>query len=782
MTALPDLDARLVPCAAAAWGVTALGLHRGSGPAGAVAVLACVAAGLLYVVCVRGQGIRQAPAAVPVVLAVCAVVAGFGTATGIRMWFTETHPVVEAAAAGGWASAVLEPTDDPKALQRVGFGGEAQVRIPAVLRHVTVDGIPIVTGGTVVVFAPADGWSDISPGQRVTARFRLSPITGPGTDVAIFRAEDPPNAVTSPPVWQRWAGTVRKRLAEACRSALPADQAGLLPGLVVGDTSRLEDGTRENFRIAGLTHLTAVSGANVSIVLGAVLLVVRAVGVGPRTGTAVAAVALVAFVIVVRPSASVVRAAAMGAIALLALVAGRERQALPALCGAVGALLVLDPDLAVDVGFALSVSATAGLVVLAPVVVMWLREHGWPRVVAEVSAVSGTAFAVTAPIVAAATGTVSLVSVAANILVAPVVAPLTVLGSGVAVAATAHSGAGEVLATVAAPFLWWMLGIAERAAAVPSAEVAVPEGATGAVLVGVVASVICCAARYGRVRVVVGVALLAAAAVWLPVRLLQPGWPGDGWVLVACDVGQGDALILATDGGGAVVVDAGAEPEPVDRCLRRLRIRSVSMLVVTHLHADHTGGVPGVLRGRDVASVVVGPGAADREGATDLARVAARHGVEVREVGRDDVLVAGATTIRVIGPVRPGYAEENDLSLVLVADTPVGRILLPGDAEEAALDALVRSGADVRADVLKVPHHGSRTTPTRFFTAVRPRVAVVSAGRDNTFGHPHPQTIAALRALGARVLSTDRHGDVAVVRAGSGALAVVSDRRDTIEP
>lgn len=782
MTAHPDLDARLVPCAAAAWAVTALGLYGGWVPAGAVAVLACLVAGLFYVVCVRGRGIRQAPAAVPVILAVCAVVAGFGAASGIRMWFVDTHPVVEAAAAGGWVSVVVEPTDDPKALRRAGFGGEPQVRIPAVLRHVTIAGRPLATGGAVVVFAPADRWSDLLPGQRITARVRMSPFSGPGTGVAILRADEPPSAASPPPVWQTWAGTVRTRLAEACRGALSADQAGLLPGLVVGDTSRLEEGTREDFRVAGLTHLTAVSGANVSIVLGAVLLVVRALGLGPRTGTALATVGLVAFVIVVRPSASVVRAAAMGAIALLALVAGRERQALPALCGAVGALLVLAPDLAVDVGFALSVSATAGLVVLAPVVVAWLHAHGWPRVAAEIFAVSGTAFAVTAPIVAAATGTLSLVSVAANILVAPVVAPLTVLGSVVAVVATAHSGAGELLAGAAAPLLWWMLHVAERAAAMPSAEVPVPDGAAGAVTVGIVVLVVCAAARHRKARVVAGVALLAAATVWLPVRLLQPGWPGEGWVLIACDVGQGDALILATDGGGAVVIDAGAEPEPVDRCLRRLRIRTVSMLVVTHLHADHTGGMAGVLEGREVASVVVGPGAADREGAGDVARLAARHGVPVREVGHDDVLVSGATTIRVIGPIRPGYAEENDLSLVLVADTPIGRILLPGDAEEAALDALVRSGVDVRADVLKVPHHGSRTTPTRFFEAVRPRVAVISAGRDNTFGHPHPQTVAALRAMGTRVLSTDRHGDVAVVRAGSGALAVVSDHRDTIEP
>ncbi|NMD95057.1 MBL fold metallo-hydrolase [Rhodococcus sp. BL-253-APC-6A1W] len=782
MTDTPRLDARLVPCAAAAWVATATGLHLGSS-ASVVLVTGAISVVVLVVgVRLRGPGRWRTHAVVPVVLAVCAVVVGFGAAAGVRMWFAETHPVAQAAADGRWVSATFEPTDDPKIVRRATFGGEPQVRLPAVLRHTTIAGGTQATGGAVVVFAPADGWSDLLPGQRVTARVRVSEFEGAGTSVAVLRADGHPRAVAPPPAWHTWAGGVRDRLADACRRALSPEQAGLLPGLVVGDTSALPDEVRADFRVAGLTHLTAVSGANVSIVLGAVLLLVRAAGLGPRTGTALAAVALVAFVIVVRPSPSVVRAAAMGAIALLALVSGRERRALPALCAAVGVLLLVVPDLAVDIGFALSVSATGGLVVLAPVAVERLCAHGWPRAMAEVTAVSTTAFAVTAPIVAAATGTVSLVAVAANILVTPVVAPLTVLGSGVAVAATVHPAAGELLARGAAPLLWWMLGVADRSSAVPSAEVAVPDGMAGAVTAGAVAVLAWTAARNRRVRLATGVALLSVAAVWIPVRLLEPAWPGAGWVFVACDVGQGDALIVATDGGGAVVVDAGTEPGPVDRCLRKLRIRTVSMLVVSHLHADHTGGVTGVLRGRDVGAVVVGPGAAARDGGAELGHLLAQHAVPMREADPGEVLVSGATTIRVVAPAGPGYASENDLSLVLVADTPVGRILLPGDAEEAALDALVRAGVDVRADVLKVPHHGSRTTPARFFTAVRPRVAVISAGRDNTFGHPHPQTADVLRRLGTRVLSTDRHGDVAVVRAGSGALAVVSDRRDTIEP
>lgn len=773
------VDARLVPCALAAWAVTLLGLYTGWRIVTAVAVAAVVGCAVTVRLVAAGRIPRGGAR---ILLAALAVVAGFGPAAGLRMWAADQHPLASAAERGAWAGVVLVPTDDPRRIRAAAFDDTPRVRIPARLEYVTVGGRFMDTGGSVVVFAPADSWGDLLPGQSVTARVRVAPHTGPGTTVAVLRAENAPTAVGPPPVWQRWAGTVRDRLAQVSSAVLPADRAGLLPGLVVGDTTALTDEVREDFRVAGLTHLTAVSGANVSIVLGAVLLLVRALGLGPRSGTVLAATALGAFVVVVRPSASVVRAAAMGSIGLLAFVTGRERQALPALCTAVGVLLVLMPDLAVDVGFALSVSATAALIVAAPPVVTRLVDRGWPRSVAEVTAMSLVAFAATAPLVAAVSGTVSVVSVAANVLVAPVLAPLTVLGSLVAVAASVVPWAGEVLARGTGPFLWWLITVADRAASLPSAEFEVPDGPVGALVAAVLVAVVWSVARHRRVRITALVIAVAVTAVWLPVRMLRPGWPGAEWVLVACDVGQGDALVLATGDGRAVVVDTGPEPEPVDRCLRRLRIRRVALLVVSHLHADHAAGIRGVLDGRSVETVVVGPGAASDD-AADVLAPATEIGVPVREVGAGAVLRAGDLDIRVVGPAGRGTGgSENDESLVLAVDTVVGRVLLPGDAEEAALDALVRSGTDVRADVLKVPHHGSRTTPARFLTAVRPSVALVSAGRDNLFGHPHPEIVSTLTGIGARVLRTDLHGDVAVVRAGSGALAVVSDVRGTIEP
>ncbi|PWU62458.1 competence protein ComEC, partial [Micromonospora globispora] len=242
-----------------------------------------------------------------------------------------------------------------------------------------------------------------------------------------------PPAPHGPPPWlQRAAGTLRAGLQRAC-DPLPDEQGGLLPGLVVGDTSRLTPAVEEDFRATGMTHLNAVSGSNVAIVVGAVLLLARWARAGPRVAVALCGLALIGFVILVRPSPSVVRAATMGAIGLAALAAGRPRAALPALCAAITVLVIVDPELAGDPGFALSVLATAGLLLLAPGWRDALRRRGVPAGLAEALAVPAAAQLTCGPVVAGISGTVSLVAVPANLLVVPAIAPATVLGVAAAV-------------------------------------------------------------------------------------------------------------------------------------------------------------------------------------------------------------------------------------------------------------------------------------------------------------------------------------------------------------
>ncbi|BCN54699.1 competence protein ComEC [Prescottella equi] len=782
-------DLRLVPSAAACWGATLVGLLAGWRPAAVSAIVSAAVGAVLALLVWRRR--RAGPSVVlgigVGVVAAALLGAGFAAAVAVRAHAVETHPLAALTAGGGSATLVVELGDDPKVLRGKSFGGERQLMLRASLQEVRTDRTVLRAGGSILMFAEGEQWAGLLPGQRVTLRGRLAEPERRDLTVAVVRATGSPQHVAEPPAIQRWAGVVRDRLASAAGSALPADQAGLLPGLVVGDTSGLAQETKDEFTAAGLTHLTAVSGANVSIVLGAVLLVVRGVGLGPRTGALLAGIALVAFVVIARPSPSVLRAAAMGCVALLALVTGRRKQAIPALAASVVVLLALSPSLAVDFGFALSVFATAGLVVVSPALVARLRARGWPRWLAEMCAVALAAFVVTAPLVAAMSGTVSIVSIVANVLVAPAVAPITVVGAATAVLAVVWLPAATLLVRVAGPPLWWLLEVADRAAAVPGGNLAVRNGLGGAVIVVVGIAVAVLAARHPWSRRMLLAVAVGVAAVWVPTRFHQPGWPASGWALVACDVGQGDGLVLSAGGRRAVVVDAGPEPGPMDRCLRRLGIDEIPLLVVTHLHADHYGGLDAVLHGRSVGAVAIGPASLPEGGFRFVSAAASRADVPLVRLAAGRQLTVGAVRITVLGPLlpeprTPAAAEDgaNDASLVLMAETAAGRLLLTGDVEEDGQRALLRSKIPLRADVLKVPHHGSRTTSPEFLDAVRPRVALVSVGADNTFGHPNPGILQRLAALGAVTVRTDRDGDVAVARSGSGALAVVGHSRGNI--
>lgn len=782
-------DLRLVPSAAACWGATLVGLLAGWRPAAVSAIVSAAVGAVLALLVWRRR--RAGPSVVlgigVGVVAAALLGAGFAAAVAVRAHAVETHPLAALTAGGGSATLVVELDDDPKTLRGKSFGGEHQLMLRASLQEVRTGRTVLRAGGSILVFAEGEQWAGLLPGQRVTLRGRLAEPERRDLTVAVVRATGSPQHVAEPPAIQRWAGVVRDRLASAAGSALPADQAGLLPGLVVGDTSGLAQETKDEFTAAGLTHLTAVSGANVSIVLGAVLLVVRGVGLGPRTGALLAGIALVAFVVIARPSPSVLRAAAMGCVALLALVTGRRKQAIPALAASVVVLLALSPSLAVDFGFALSVFATAGLVVVSPALVARLRARGWPRWLAEMCAVALAAFVVTAPLVAAMSGTVSIVSIVANVLVAPAVAPITVVGAATAVLAVVWLPAAALLVRVAGPPLWWLLEVADRAAAVPGGNLAVRNGLGGAVIVAVGIAVAVLAARHPWSRRMLLAVAVGVAAVWVPTRFHQPGWPASGWALVACDVGQGDGLVLSAGGRRAVVVDAGPEPGPMDRCLRRLGIDEIPLLVVTHLHADHYGGLDAVLHGRSVGAVAIGPASLPEGGFRFVSAAASRADVPLVRLAAGRQLTVGAVRITVLGPLlpeprTPAAAEDgaNDASLVLMAETAAGRLLLTGDVEEDGQRALLRSKIPLRADVLKVPHHGSRTTSPEFLDAVRPRVALVSVGADNTFGHPNPGILQRLAALGAVTVRTDRDGDVAVARSGSGALAVVGHSRGNI--
>jgi len=457
----PGIDLRLVPAAVTCWTVTAVGVWWGP--------WAALASVLIAVAAVVGVGLRVGSVRWPAVLAVAAVGAAFAIVATVRVHAVDTHPL--ASRFGTTVAVTVTPTESPRTIQ----GG--RLMFTASLQRLG----NAESSGRVMVFAPAVGYSEVGVGRPMAFRARVTRPKRRDLSVAVLAAVGTPRFGTAS-TGQRAAAHVRAEFGAAARLALPPDQAAMLPGLVLGDVSAVESDTTAAFRRAGLTHLTAVSGANVTIVCGAVLL--SAAVVGPRIAVALAAVTLFAFVVIVQPSPSVLRAAAMGSVMLMGMLVHRRRQAIPALAASVLVLMVISPVLAVDAGFALSVVATAGLVVIAPGWSRRLVNRGWPKLIADAVCVAVAAQLVTAPLVAAISGSLSLVAVAANLLVAPVIPPITILGTAAAAVAWCWPAAAQLLIRFTGPELWWLLHVARWTAAVPGAAVRVPSGWGGALLLG----------------------------------------------------------------------------------------------------------------------------------------------------------------------------------------------------------------------------------------------------------------------------------------------------------
>ena len=395
--------------------------------------------------------------------------AGFGFAIAWRANAVAHHRIT--AAFGTSAELAVTPSESAMSV------GHGHLMFRATLRRLGDD----ESSGRVVVFAPARDFSAAMVGQPMRFRARITAPTRHDLTVAVVNAIGAPTMGRAGPV-HRAAYAVRAGFAATARQVLPADQAAMLPALVLGDTSTVTPVTSQEFRRAGLTHLPALSGANVTIVCGAVLFSSRLIG--PRAAVGLAGLALVLFVIVVQPTASVLRAAVMGAIALMGVLSSRRRQAIPALSATVLLLMIVAPQLAVDVGLALSVVATAALVVIAPIWSRRLAAGGWPKPLADAICVACAAQLVTAPLIAGISGRVSLVSAAANLAVGVLIAPITVLGSAAGALCLFWPAGAQLLIRFTGPELWWLLRIAHWAASVPAASVPVPAGISGVLAVG----------------------------------------------------------------------------------------------------------------------------------------------------------------------------------------------------------------------------------------------------------------------------------------------------------
>ncbi len=545
-------------------------------------------------------------------------------------------------------------------------------------------------------------WQRLELGSRLRTSGRLQPART--SDLAgVLSPRGPPVVVEQPGPFLRSADHLRASIRDAVAGHPPGPRA-LVPALVDGDDGAMPEDLKEDFRTSGLTHLLAVSGTNLTLVVGSLLLLARWAGVRARGLAVVGALGVVGFVLLARTEPSVVRAAAMGAVGLIGMGHHGRRRGTRALGAAVLLLLLFDPWLALTMGFALSVLATAGILWLAP---GWRdRLMRWlPRWVAEAVSVPLAAQIACTPLVAAISGQVSLVAVGANLLAAPAVGPATVLGLAGGVVGLVAEPVGRIVAAPAAWCAGWIIAVAVRGADLPVAAFDWPAGP-----IGIASLTLICAALslflgalLARRVTTLGLGGLMVCALLFP--LPTPGWPAKGWVMVACDVGQGDGLVLNAGRGTAVVVDAGPDPAPMDRCLRRLGVERVPLVVLTHFHADHVDGLAGVLKGRRVGAIEVTSVADPASGVRMVQGVAGRAGVPVLRASYGETRRLGPLSWQVIAPSRPPSLESespaNDSSLVLLVevhgspDPPARR---PGGAVAGTAPAGDRGSAGRRAE------------------------------------------------------------------------------------
>lgn len=682
--------------------------------------------------------------------------------------------------------------------------------------------------GEIAVVRAADGRP--TPGLRVGGELELRGAVAPLGPVDAFQRRRGAHAAVEVTRWRhtgRGRGgvpgaldAIRERASQGLGTGLSAPEAALLRGMVLGQDEAVAEDTREAFRRSGLAHLLAVSGQNVLLLCTLVLAFGALTGMPLSARLGLAAVLVVLYVPLAGGGPSIQRAGVMGVAGLVAALAGRPASRWYALGLAAAVTLALNPLAAGEPGWQLSFAAVIGLLVLAPSLRAGFVRLRIPELVADVVAITTAATLATAPLLALHFEQVSLVSLPANLLAAPVVAPVMWLGMlAMAAAQVAPVLAGPFTAACA-PLLGYLEWVAERAAALPHAAVPVRLGSPAGViaaygLLGVLAAVgpwvtrgiarrirrtgivapvagepggrpreeveragadrlAWTAARW--VRPVLGFAV-AAAVVLLGAPVLrgrQPPRLTPGELVVSfLDVGQGDATLLQC-GGASVLVDTGPPGAPILRRLERAGVGRLDLLVITHAEADHEGNAREVIARHRPRLVLDGGAGWPTAVQRSLPGAVARTGGRLTPGHAGQVLRVGPLRIEVLWPPAPspGWRPDgnpNDRAIVAHVQDGDFDLLLPADAESN-----VTAGLDLpRVEALKVAHHGS-TDPglPALLERMRPQVAAIEVGADNTYGHPTPSTLGALRGV-PRLVRTDRDGTVRL-RVRGGAMRLES--------
>ena len=595
--------------------------------------------------------------------------------------------------------------------------------------------------------------TQLLPGQRFSAQGRIV-ASKEARVAALVVIKSDIEIQTQPSHWASALGAIRLGLRSLSGDG---DAGALIPGMVLGDTSKQSSDFKNSMKRSGLTHLVAVSGANFALVSAFVLWMMQFLFARMKFRLTATAISLIAFIALVRPSPSVLRAAAMAAVLLIAQGTKRGRDSLPALGFAMAAVVIVDPWQARDAGFALSVLATAGLLLFAPVLIEKMRTR-MPEKLAQALAPPIAAIVFCSPIIVALSGYLAPMSVIANLLAAPFVAPITIVGF----IAALFSPIAPLLSTILMWFIRFPAGaialIADWASSFP--VLTLRTGKIGFLIVASFTLISWLLKRWFK-HIIIFTLVVLISITWLQ------RWPGGDWQVANCDIGQGDSMVINLGNHRGLVIDVGPNPVAEDRCLKALGINEIPLLILSHFHADHVAGLPGALKNRTVGQVWVSVNSAPL--VESAMAQSALKGVEMIKAVRGMSSKLGVLTIKVLWPTlsatsfaeMPGDGSQiNNSSIATLITCDAFSIFAGGDIEPPVQEILVKDVGPV--DIYKVSHHGSRYQDLAFMAALHPRISIISVGVGNTYGHPAVQTLDALARLGSEVLRTDIDGAIAV--------------------
>ena len=569
---------------------------------------------------------------------------------------------------------------------------------------------------------------------------------------ALFIVNSPIIVQTEPSSWAAGLGAIRQGLRE---NSGDDDAGALIPGMVLGDTSKQSAEFKDAMKRSGLTHLVAVSGANFAIVSTFVLWCMQFLIRRKNVRIIATAIALICFIALVRPSPSVLRAAAMAAVLLSAHLGKRGSDSLPALGFAMCAVVLGDPWQARDAGFALSVLATAGLLLLAPQIVEKLPTH---KKLAGALAPPIAAIVFCSPILVSLSGYLSPMSIIANLLAAPVVAPITVLGFIAALVSPVAPWLTQFILFFISFPAGFITGVAHWIAAFP--VLTIHNGLIGFGVVALILAALFLFKKSWKKSTAVLLIVIFTLG-WLQ------RWPAGDWQVAQCDVGQGDSLAINLGADHAILIDVGPEPVAVDKCLKNLGIKEIPLLILSHFHADHVAGLSGVLKGRRVHQVWISNNLEPELQSRLVLNLLKKS--QIVRVQKGLTAQVGNIQLKVLWPeattrtfeVLPGDGSAiNNSSVAVIAQTTDWSLFSAGDLEPPAQHELINSVEPV--DIYKLSHHGSKYQDEGLMKALSAQIDLISVGAKNPYGHPAKESIDSLTRLGTQVFRTDTDGAIAV--------------------